>query len=104
MTVLAQQFPVYQPAMRIIASITNAFPAVVTTTFAHQYVTGTVVRINIPPGFGMQQINQQTAQITVTGSTTFSLPINTTSFDIFAASSSFPDDKQYADSGSYWRE
>ena len=79
----AQTFPVYQPAMRIIASISNANPAVVTTTFAHQYLTGTIVRLNFPPGYGMEQANQLTGEIVVTGSTTFSINIDTTLFDPF---------------------
>jgi hypothetical protein len=96
MTILAQRYPVYQPAMRIISSITNALPAVVTTTFAHDYVTGIIVRIIIPVGFGMQQVNQQTFPITVLTPTTFSIPVNTTTFDQFTPASTFPNDKQYA--------
>jgi hypothetical protein len=92
----AQTFPVYQPAMRIIASISNANPAVVTTTFAHQYLTGTIVRLNFPPGYGMEQANQLTGEIVVTGSTTFSINIDTTFFDPFMIPATFPDDTQYA--------
>lgn len=84
MTILAQTNPTFQPSMRIISSITNAYPAVVTTTFAHQYKTGTIVRFYIPFVDGMQQLNQQIAPITVTGSTTFTIPIDTTLFAPFA--------------------
>lgn len=96
MAILAQQNPVFQPAMRIIASITKASPALVTTTFAHNYETGEILRINIPPGFGMQQANQLYAPIIVTGSTTFTIAIDTTKFDTFSAASTFPDNQQYA--------
>jgi hypothetical protein len=70
--------------MRIIIAITNSFPAVITTSFEHQYKSGTIVRIDVPPADGMQQINQQTGPITVLSTTTFSIPIDTTHYDIFA--------------------
>lgn len=79
----AQRFPVYQPAMRVIANITNSFPVTITTTFNHQYVNGLIIRIDIPPALGMQQLNQQFGPITVTGNTTFTLPIDTTNYDQF---------------------
>lgn len=96
MAILAQQFPVYQPAMRIIASITTANPATVTTTFAHQYLTGTICRLHIPLGFGMYQANNLYAPITVTGTTTFTIDIDTTQFQPFAAPVTFPLDAQSA--------
>lgn len=82
-TYYANPFPVYQPAMRLISAITNSFPATVTTTFNHQYITGTIVRIDIPFADGMQQLNQQTAPITVISPTQFTIPIDTTSFERF---------------------
>lgn len=80
MAILATQFPVYQPAMRIIESVTNDNPAVVTTTFNHQYQTGLIVRLNIPLGYGMQQANQLYGPIVVTGDDTFTIDIDTTYF------------------------
>lgn len=79
--VLAFPNPTFQPAMRIVTAITQANPASVTTSFAHQYVNGMIVRIDIPPGLGMQQMNQQFGPITVTGSTTFTIPIDSSLFD-----------------------
>lgn len=90
MAIPAQPFPIYQPSMRIISAITNADPALVTTTFNHQYLTGTIVRLVIPPGFGMTQANQLYAPITVTGDTTFTIAIDTTYFDVFVTPASFP--------------
>ena len=95
MAILAQTKPVYQPAMRIIASITNANPAVVTTTFAHQYISGTIVRLNFPPGYGMEQANQLFGEIVVTGTTTFAIGIDSTLFDPFMTPSTFPENTQY---------
>lgn len=76
--------PIFQPAARLIDSITNANPAVVTTTFPHQYKTGTIVRLDIPPADGMQQANQLTGQIVVLSPTTFSISIDTTLFQPFS--------------------
>lgn len=75
--------PVYQLAMRVISSITNADPAVVTTTIDHQYITGAIVRFNITPYHGMSQLNQQTGEIVVLSDTTFAVSINTTTYDPF---------------------
>lgn len=96
MSIVAFKFPIYQPAMRIIASITNAFPAVVTTTFNHQYISGTILRLVIPTGFGMTQANQLSGTIVVTGDTTFTIDIDTTTFDTFVYPSDFPESQQYA--------
>lgn len=89
--------PVFQPAMRIISAITNANPALVTTSFAHNYKTGMIVRINIPPtpinGYsagGMTQINQLYAPIVVRSPTTFNIDINTLNFDTFSVPSVSP--------------
>ncbi len=83
MAIYANPFPIYQPSMRIVSAISKANPASVTTTFAHQYVTGTVVRLDIPAGFGMTQANQQFGDITVTSPTTFTIAIDTSLFDTF---------------------
>jgi hypothetical protein len=73
--------PVFQPAMRIVTAITLSNPASVTTSFPHNYNSGIILRIDIPPGYGMQQINQQVGTIAVTSATTFDININTTSYD-----------------------
>lgn len=96
MVILATQNPVFKPAMRIISSITNANPAVVTTTFAHNYVTGCIVRLIIPLGYGMMQANQLHAPITVTSSTTFTIAIDTLNFPPFTTPITSPLDDQYA--------
>lgn len=83
MSILADANPVFQRAMRIISTITNANPAVVTTTFDHQYLTGLIVRLNIPRGYGMTQANRLYGPIVVTGATTFTIDIDTTHFDTF---------------------
>lgn len=76
--------PVFGPAMRIISAITNAEIPTVTTTFDHGYVDGTVIRFDIPPALGMIQLDQMTSPILVTGATTFTIDIDTTTFIPFA--------------------
>jgi hypothetical protein len=83
-TCYANPDPQFQPAMRLISAITNANPASVTTTFAHDYITGTIVRFYIPKAEGMTQLDKMKGTITVTGNTTFTVDIDTTSFDVFA--------------------
>ncbi len=76
--------PIYQPAMRLIEAITNSNPAIVTTTFAHQYLDGLSVRLDLPPAVGMQQANGKEGIVTVLTDVTFSVTIDTTTFDIFS--------------------
>ena len=85
--------PPFQRAMRLITAITQAANALVTTSFAHNYETGDIVRFNIPVACGMQQINQLTGTITVNGATTFLVDIDTTFFDSFSIPVVAPTDK-----------
>ena len=83
--------PVYKPAMRVIAGITNAQVATVTTTVNHGYIIGTIVRLDIASTGGMLQANQQVGTIlTVPTPTTFTININTTYYDVFTVPSGFP--------------
>lgn len=75
--------PAFQPAMRIVTSISQSNPATVTTSFAHQYVDGIIVRLDVPLANGMQQIGGTTYAITVTGTDTFTVPVNSTKFDVY---------------------
>jgi hypothetical protein len=77
--------PKFLPARKNIDSITNANPALVTTTTAHGYTTGMIVRLVIPPAKGMQEANQLTGTITVTGANTFTIDIDTSLFEAFVA-------------------
>lgn len=90
MSILAFPNPIFQPAMRIITAITNAEQASVTTSFDHLYLTGAIVRLDIPLGFGMQQANQKFGPITVTSPTTFTIAVDTRQFDAFALPLNWP--------------
>ena len=84
----AIRFPTFQPALRLISDITNSYPAQITTTFAHQYVTGIIIRLDVPEENGMFQANQLFSDIIVTSSTTFTMNIDTTKFDHFITAGS----------------
>lgn len=86
----AEQFPTFQPAMRVIAGLTTTNPIQVTTTFDHQYKDGLIVRLDIPLGFGMQQADQLVGEVTVTSPTSFTLPIDALYFDPFILPVAFP--------------
>ncbi len=72
---------VFSPRMSLIAAITLTENAVVTTTMAHGLITGEIVRLIVPPGFGMEQANNLVSSIAVLSPTTFVTGINTTTFD-----------------------
>lgn len=83
----ANPSPVFQPAMRLISALTNANPALVTTTFAHNYKTGMIVRLYVPHGFGMTEANELYSDIVVQSPTTFTININTLPFSVFVVPS-----------------
>jgi len=102
--IVAFPFPVYQPKMCAVIAITNANPALVTTSLDginpgnHQYINNLIVRIDLPLGYGMQQINQQFAPITVVNDTQFTIAIDTTMYDTFSIPTQYPLTSQYAQS------
>lgn len=76
--------PVYRPQVLEILDITQANPAEVTTSFNHNYLTGTIVRLHIPLTGGMYQLaGGEQWPITVTGALTFTIPVDSTFFDTF---------------------
>jgi hypothetical protein len=84
-------FP-WLPKATVISAITNANPAVVTTTTNHGYSDGLIVRVVLPfpyfSAFGMIQINGLSGPILVLSPTTFSVAINTLTFDPFVVGTS----------------
>lgn len=63
----------FSPPRVAISAITQANPCVVTTASNHNLTTGQVVRLHVPLNYGMVQLNQVSAIITVLSPTTFSL-------------------------------
>lgn len=76
--------PVFWPSINVITSITQALQAVVTTNTAHNYVDGTIVRLDVTEACGMYQINTMYAPITVLSPTTFAIDIDSSMFEPFA--------------------
>ena len=77
--------PAFKPARKNIDTITNASQALVTTINPHGYSSGLIVRLIIPIHKGMQEADQITGKITVTGANTFTIDIDTTLMDAFIA-------------------
>lgn len=79
----------FQPSTFDISAITRGYPtALVTTTEAHNYVVGQLVRFHIPLGWGMRQLDGQQAYVTaVNSSTSFTIDLPTRSFDAFTTPS-----------------
>ena len=85
--------PTFQPATRLIQSITQSYPATITTTTDHLYESGTIVRLDIPQNqyvplvassCGMRQLDGFVGPITVTAANTFTIDIDTSPFDPFS--------------------
>ncbi len=82
----------FVPARVAISAITQANPAVVTTTSDHNLTTGQIVRLHVPMGYGMVELNQGLYSVDVLSATMYSLfyslvpvklPVNSTSFAAF---------------------
>jgi hypothetical protein len=86
----AQSNPYFQPFLTDIATISNSNPMTVTTTFTNNYLTGLIVRLSVPPAFGMIQADGLQGDIIVTGTTTFTLNVDSTHFDTFITPSEPP--------------
>jgi len=71
------------PAKRVIANISRAASAVVTTLVDHGYSVGQKVRINVPATSGMVQMNGLEGKITAVTAGTFTVDINSTAFTAF---------------------
>lgn len=91
------EYPGFQPAIRIITAITNAYPALVSigyitypggvqtiTSFNHQYVDGMIIKLVVPSLYGMTQVNGKAGMITVTSLSQFTIELDTTFYDTFS--------------------
>jgi hypothetical protein len=76
-------YNMFYPKSRVIANITQAAAAVVTTLVDHSYQSGQKVRMIIPDGCGMTELNGLIGVVTVLNASTFSINIDTTGFTAF---------------------
>jgi hypothetical protein len=74
----------FYPKRRFISKITAANPAVVTTTVSHGYTVGQQVRMKVPSGYGMTQMDGLVATITAVTASTFTTDIDASAFTAFA--------------------
>ena len=75
---------------REIASITQAYPMVVTTVLDHGYPAGMNITFLIPPYFGMVQLNTLNAQVISVTNKSLTVNLDSTHFTPFAAPSPLP--------------
>jgi hypothetical protein len=97
MPILAQTNPIFQPAMRIINNINTGQVTTVVTTFPNQYTVGLIVRLNIPEGYSLQEIDQKTGTIIeIIDPTTFVIDLDSYGLGTFTVPTEFPYDLQEA--------
>lgn len=78
----------FVPELQLIQGVTNSEFAVVTTISPHGYNDGMVVRVNVPPLYGMN-ILQQTP-IAIVSTTQFITLINTLNQNAFVTPNPYP--------------
>lgn len=81
---ILQPNPRFGPYINLIAAITNANPAQVTTQTVNNYVTDMVVKLYVPPSCGMTGVSGLQGSITVIDPYNFLIDIDTTVFGAFA--------------------
>ncbi len=93
-----QYYPGYSQATvkenlvwKVIDSITNAFPMVVTTHQDHKYRAGVRVRFQIPNQFGMVQLNDIESQVIAVTNNTLTVNVDSSNFTPFAYPSPIPE-------------
>jgi len=76
---------------KVIESITNAFPMVLTTVEDHGYVLGMEVRFLIPSQFGMQELNKvDSVQVIAITADTLTIDLDSREFTTFQYPGSLP--------------
>ena len=80
----------YNLVWQVITAITQANPIVVTTVNNSDFIPGMEVLFQIPPSFGMRELNNMTAQVTLVSGTSVTCNIDSTKFSPFAYPSPLP--------------
>ena len=84
MTSPSSKFVTQWPQMMIINAISQSNPCVVTVTQTPEYVPNQFVRLKIPSGWGMPQINNQVAVVTAVNQGLQELTLSIDSRNYFA--------------------
>jgi len=80
----------YNYVIKIIKSITNALQMVVTTTENSNYVPGITLSFQIPPNFGMTELNELLAEVVSVSGKDITTNLDSTSFRPFFYPSNLP--------------
>lgn len=84
---IQEQF--YEPRRYQIEDITRGATTTVTTTADHDFVVGNQARINLPPEFGMYQINgKQALVISIPASDQIELQLDSQQYDAYVSATS----------------
>lgn len=80
------------PSSLLITAITQAYPMAITAsvnsvTASNSYFPGQLIRLIIPPAYGMQQADGLTGKILAINGLVFSVDIDSTLFDAFSVPS-----------------
>lgn len=77
--------PIFYPRTRNIVSISKATQAVVVCSLPHGYKIGQTVRFHIPAGWGMTQLDNQTATVVAVdlAANSFTIDLNTSAYSTF---------------------
>lgn len=86
-----QQTVIDNLVWKVISTISNSNPMIVTTIQDHHYTAGMRVRFNIPGMFGMVQLNGQEVQVLSVTSNTVTVNLDSSNFTVFAYPSLLPE-------------
>lgn len=78
--------PQFYPRKRTISAITQATSAVITMTVTHGFTAGQAIRLKVPSGYGMTEMDNLIGNITAisTANNTITVDINSSSFTAFS--------------------
>jgi hypothetical protein len=74
----------FYPRKRFMKSITQANPAVITTTVSHGYSAGQKFRVKVPSSFGMVEMNNLIVTATAVTATTITTDVDASGFTAYA--------------------
>lgn len=81
----------YLPLNVLISSISTGNTTAITTSSAHYYVVGQLVRFHIAKPYGMRELDERLAYVTsVPTSTSFEIDVNSVGFSAFVPSPTYP--------------
>ncbi len=75
--------PIYYPAHRVIVDISAASAAVVTTSVDHDYTVGQEIRMSVPAGSSMIEMDGLLGTVTAVSASTFTVDVDSSAFTAF---------------------